>query len=159
MKLKTLLVVGVAALVTLATVAINAFELNDSAQPPKWGQLPLPTNRIATVGFTNSAKGTAPIAVMPGVLLIQVSCYSTQASTSNVVFKARTTLDGNVWTDSPLISSGTFTLNGTATNTIILTVGTNIQARFVSFDAATSAELASVFVQDAKFAFVPTLGP
>ena len=150
-----------AVLILIATVFLavgaSAFDNNDGAQPPRWGALSIPTNGIPTVGATNATVGVAPFAVQSGVLAVQFSLVSTQASTSNVVYKFRTSLDGNRWSTA-FISSTTQTLTGTTTNTAILTVGTNIPARYISWDATTSAEVATVFITDAKFAFLPVVG-
>lgn len=152
-KSKSLLLAATILVAGIANLFSASFETDDSFVPPRWGQAGIFTNAVATVGVTNSTRGSNPIKVHPGVLVLQASCVATQASTSNLVFKLSTSLDGRVWATA-FLSSPSATLTGTTTNTVNLIIGTNLQYRYVSIDAFTSTELATSFVGPVSYAFL-----
>lgn len=166
---KLLAPLAVTAAVLLASVALTFIATPPPAKAAlapagvsaaPYGYWDLWTNTITTgASITNSAHPAMDI--NPGmVLVIFPTVVTTNASTSNVVFSFRTSLDGANWS-SGFTYSGSIPLNGTTTNQTPVIIGTNLIGRFIAFDkvdAATALQTVTLVGDKLPFAWLPAVG-
>lgn len=151
-KFASILSLVVACLLLVPKLLI-ADDVSDNSNPALWGSLPLFTQNVPTVGSNSPTTGASKFFVPPGyAFVIFPSISSTQASTSNLVFKFKASVDGNTWT-SNYVYTGTIALSGTTTNVTPIVITTNAEARYLSLDSITSTEVAWARVQRVQYLF------
>jgi hypothetical protein len=126
--------------------------------PPVWGYFPLWTNAVATTVLATNYYHAGIDVDQGKVLVIYPSINTSSASTSNVVFGFRTSLDGTLWTPS-IPYTATATLTGASSNVTACVVGTNIQARFIAWDKVdNSTALTTTTIYSVGYAWLPAVG-
>lgn len=141
---------------TVAPVVPEAKAVTSIAE--NYGEFVLWTNTIPT-GSIITNTGHVNIDVDQGkVLVLFPTLVTTNASTSNVVFSFKTSLDGRTWS-STFTHSGTAAVNGTNPTTTAVIIGTNIQARFIAWDKVDAATaLQTITISSLGYGWFPAIG-
>lgn len=139
----------------IAFVAALAFA-QDAAIPPIH-RVTLFSATAPASGLTNSAAAT-PIDIPPKTILaIQASILGggVDRNTGAVVFRFDTSIDGSNWTTNAPYQ-GSVLADMTNTVTRMVTVGTNIPARFVKLSGIQNAHTNAVTITNFAYVFIPT---
>ena len=116
----------------------------------------VPTNTwcSANTGATNTTSPSF-FDVVPGCnLVIQFTSYAAGAGTSNNVVTLVGSADG-ITASSASIASATWANTGTTTNSVIVVVTNNVNARFVGVSSAGSSQTNAVTLLGAQAFWVP----